>query len=801
MNVSYRWLKALRPELTLSPQETAGLLALRGAPVEELVHLAPGLSELVVARVEAVQKHPDADRLSVCQVDAGGETLQVVCGAPNVESGALYPFSPVGSTLPNGAEIRRVKIRGVVSNGMLCSEAELGMGPDHDGIMKLEGDVVPGTPLAEALGLDDWRLDVEITANRGDLLSHVGVARELAPHGAEEPDLPPIPGGSLLAAELTTTADEVSTGGVTLRIDDPDLCLRYLGAVIRGVKVGPSPAWLASRIRAAGSRPINNVVDATNYVLLELGQPLHAFDLARLGESTVVVRRAREGELIRTLDGEDRRLQAGMLAICDVSEPVAIAGVMGGADSEVSEGTTDILLECALFDPKSVRATRTALEMSTDASYRFERGVDPEGMELAVRRAAEIILATAGGTLHSEILDVSPRPWEGLTVPLRPSRVQVLLGITLTPEEIEALLAPLGFRIVESGEDRLEVSVPGFRSYDVLREVDLLEEVARAYGYDRFPDELGPFRPGTVPDHPLFQVEDNLRDLLVGKGFLEAQNQGFAPEEEGDVALSNPVSAQEGFLRRALLPGLIRRVEHNFARGQRNVRLFELGTVFPGAWEEGRPREETRLAVVLTGSRNPPHWEEKTQDVDLWDLKGLLGSLIPGARLQGVTLRDRAPEGKGVTAGEGFTLVGSTGSVEGFAGRVEAGMVDGPAWAGPLWALEMVLPRDPGERPTAVYEALPAFPGVDRDLALVLPKGLPARQVQALIEAAAGPLLTDLRVFDLYEGKGVKEGYRSVAFRLRFQSRERTLTDEEVERAVSAVTGRLREEFGVETRG
>lgn len=801
MNVSYRWLKALRPESTLSPQETAELLALRGAPVEELVHLAPGFSGLVVARVEAVQRHPDADRLSVCQVDAGGETLQVVCGAPNVEVGAYYPFSPVGSTLPDGTEIGRVKIRGVVSNGMLCSEAELAMGPDHDGILKLEGDFAPGIPLAEALGLDDWRLDVEVTANRGDLLSHAGVARELAPRGVEELALPAVPSGSPVSVEITTAAHEVSAGGVTIRIDDPDLCLRYLGAVIRGVRVGPSPAWLASRIRAAGSRPINNVVDATNYVLLELGQPLHAFDLSKLGESTVVVRRAREGELIRTLDGEDRRLQEGMLAICDASEPVAIAGVMGGADSEVAEETTDILVECALFDPKSIRATRNALDMSTEASYRFERGVDPEGMELAIRRVVEIILATAGGTVHPEVLDACPTPWEGLTVRLRPSRIPVLLGITLTPEEIEALLMPLGFRVLGTGGDRLDVAVPGFRSYDVLREVDLLEEVARAYGYDRFPDELGPFRPGTVPDHPLFQVEDELRDLLVGRGLLEAQNQAFATEAEGDVAVSNPVSAQEGYLRRALVPGLIRRVEHNFARGQRDVRLFELGTVFLAGEGRERPREETRLALVLTGGRTPLHWEEETRDFDLWDLKGLLVSLVPGARLQGVTLRDGAPAGVGITPGEGYTLVDPTGSEVGFGGRVEAGMVDAPAWAAPLWAAEMVLPGEPGERHVPVCEPPPAFPAMDRDLALVLPKGLSARQVQASIEAAAGPLLTDLRVFDLYEGKGVAEGYRSVAFRLRFQSRERTLTDEDVERAVHAVTGRLREELGVETRG
>jgi len=801
MNVSYRWLQNLRPELALSPEEVAELLALRGAPVEEVVPLGAGLADIVVARVESFEKHPDADRLNVCQVNAGGEILQVVCGAPNVQAGAYYPFVAAGLKLPGGHKIRKAKIRGVVSNGMLCSETELEMGSDGDGIMTLEGDLTPGTPFAQVLGLDDWRLDVEITANRGDLLSHIGVVRELSPQGAGEPELPKIPGGAPLSLSVESAEGEVSSQGVTIRIKAPELCSRYLGAVIRGVKVGPSPAWLASRIRAAGSRPINNVVDATNYVLLELGQPLHAFDLSKLGQSTIEVREARDGEVIKTLDGEVRRLKAGMLAICDASDPVAIAGVMGGAASEVDPESVDILLECALFDPKSVRATRTALGLSTDASYRFERGVDPEGMMLAVRRAVEIILATAGGTLDAKVLDVCPRPWKGLTVSLRPSRAQLLLGITLSPEEIEALLAPLGFQVVGSSEDRLDFAIPGFRSYDVLREVDLLEEVARTYGFDRFPDDLRPFRPGTVPDHPLFRLEDALRDGLVGRGFFEAQNQAFSSEAEGELELSNPVSVQEGFLRTALLPGLGRRVAYNFARGQRNVRLFELGTVFFSGLAGELPREEARLAVVMTGDRTPPHFAAEADDTDLWDLKGLLRWVLPHARLVDAAIQDQAPQGSGLVAKEGFTVVGPDGGVLGHAGRVEGSRLDAPAWAGPVWALELALPAEPEEAPVPVHRPLPAFPGVDRDLALLLPKGLTARQVEEIILGAGGPLLAGMGVFDLYQGKGVPDGFRSVAFRLRFQSGERTLTDEDVDRVVRSVTDRLREELGVEPRG
>ena len=686
------------------------------------------------------------------------------------------------------------------------------MGPDASAIMLLEGDFAPGEPLAAALGLDDWRMDVEITANRGDLLSHVGVARELAPAGEEGITLPEIPGehrepgeprrggidGSVLPLEVGT--DSVTHQGVTISIQDPELCSRYLGAVIRGVKVGPSPAWLAARLRAAGSRPINNVVDATNYVLMELGQPLHAFDLSKLGGSAIVVRTAKEGETLRTLDGEDRRLETGMLAICDVAEPVAIAGVMGGADSEVSEESTDILIECALFDPKSVRATRNALEMSTDASFRFERGVDPAGMELAIRRAVEIILATAGGAPDSRILDACPVPWTGLQVSLRPSRVKTLLGITLTEAEITDLLLPLGFRVVDRSEEGLTFDVPGFRSYDTRREVDLLEEVARTYGYDRFPSDLGPFRPGTVPDHPLFQVEDDLRDLLVGEGFLEAQTMAFAPPEEGHVQVKNPVSMQEDHLRTDLLPGLLRRIEYNFARGMRDVRLFEVGTVFGPAGESSAPKEEAHLCVVLSGDKRPGHWSGEAQEADLWYLKGLLARLVPSARILKAGLKEGAPSNQGIIPVEGFTLVGGKDEVLGFAGRVDPKRVDAPAWAGAVWGLEIALPAEPGPRPVPIFRPPPAFPGVDRDLALLLPNQLPVGQVEVVIRDSAGPLLVDLQVFDLYEGKGIPEGHRSVAFRLRYQSEERTLTDGDVDESVGAVTSRLREELGVEAR-
>ncbi|RMH11922.1 MAG: phenylalanine--tRNA ligase subunit beta, partial [Gemmatimonadetes bacterium] len=554
MNVSYRWLRAIAPAIEDAPETLAERLASRGAPVESLEPVGEGLEGVIVGRVVSVRRHPNADRLSLCEVDDGENVVQVVCGAPVIHEGACYPFARPGVTLPGGIKLKKAKIRGEVSNGMLCSERELGLGRDASGILRLPGDFTPGQSLIEALGLDDVRLDVEVTANRGDLLSHVGVAREAAPGGVADLELPELPGAPCV--ELDYARDEACAraGDVEVRIDAPELCPRYLGAVVRGVEVGPSPAWLQARLRAAGAQPINNVVDATNYVLLELGQPMHAFDLDRLAGGRIVVRRAAEGEPITTLDDEERTLTSSMLAICDGERPVAVAGVMGGADSEVRAETTDVLLECALFEPKSVRATRRALGLSTDASYRFERGVDPEGLERALERCVALVLAVAGGRVDGPVLDVNTRPFEPFSVRVRPSRVHAVLGIPFEPARIGELLEPLGFGVERAGDDALDVRVPGFRSYDVTREIDVIEEVARVHGYDGFPETLGPSRPSSVPDHALFALEADLRALLVARGLLEAQNPPFVGDADGDVRVLNPVSAVEGHLRRAVLP-------------------------------------------------------------------------------------------------------------------------------------------------------------------------------------------------------------------------------------------------------
>jgi phenylalanyl-tRNA synthetase beta chain len=771
----------------------------------------------VVARVLRAERHPNADRLSLCQVDFGsGEPIQVVCGAPHIEEGGLYPFAPAGATLPGGFQLRRAKIRGEYSNGMLCSEKELALGKDQGGIMRLPDDVVVGAPLTEALGLGDARLTLEVTPNRPDLLSHVGVAREIGPdghHGIELTPLAPpdseertdahVPPLSLRRERAAAVAS-----GVRVAIDDPDGCPRYLAAIVRDVAVGPSPAWLAGRLRAIGQRSINNVVDATNYVLHELGQPLHAFDLDRVAGPAICVRRARPEERITTLDDVARTLAPDMLVIADAREPVAVAGVMGGAGTEVGPGTTNLLIECAYFEPTTIRATARALGLNTDASYRFERGVDIEELPRALHRAVELIQAVAGGSVNEQGVDVYPDPQEAPTVALRVDRVASVLGEPIGEEAICDLLQAIGFEVRERGEGTLVFSVPGFRRHDVTREVDLIEEVARRHGYDRFGDALGPYRPTAIGDAPLSKLEDRTRDFLVGWGLLEARNIPMVPERGGPVRLLRPLSAEEGFLRSSLLHGLLKATRLNLSRGVRDVRLFEIGTTFHPIPGLAQPAEQTRLAVVLTGASAPDHWSGRVPDWEIWDLRGmgedLLEFLAPGeSSVEPLEDPAQAEEWTrpGIHRPGTVMALHAHGRLVGVAGEIIPGEADAPAWAGPIFALEVVLTDAMARRARPVLTPVPTQPASDRDLALLVPDALPAAAVAATIRESAGPLLERLDLFDRYTGTGVEPSFRSLAFRLVFRHRERTLRDEEVDLAVDRVLDRLEVEHGVKRRG
>ncbi len=797
MNVSRRWLERFLRR-SLDAQDISTRLAAQGAAVDVIEPLHAGLGDIRVALVEDVKPHPNADRLRVCTVfDGSAERRQVVCGAPNVVAGGKYPFAAVGATVPVGKggapmRIEKAKLRGERSEGMLCSARELGVGTDADGLWELDTDAAPGTPLLEAMPLDDDRLVVDVTPNRPDLLGHKGIARELAaslnlPYRLPQlgtaslaPDVPPV-----LRA---TGVREAITGPLRIAIEDPEGCARFHAAVVRGVKVGPSPAWLRLPLEAVGVRSINNVVDATNYVMLELGQPMHAYDLATLSGPSLVARRALDGEKLTTLDGIERTLDAGTTVIADASRAVGIGGIMGGADTEVRDTTTDLALEAAWFDPARTRRARRALGLSTEASYRFERGVDRWNAAEAMRRCLEIILLTAGGTVEGSPVDLHPVVANPPRIFLRLARVEQVLGLDLGQHEVERCLVAIGATVVAKPDDaRLAVDVPGWRP-DLVAEIDLVEEVARMHGYDRVPTELRPFRVGSLPDALMVAAKARVRAGLVAEGLLEVVSLPFTtPEGEASVPLLNPLADTGAHLRRRLLPTLARHVERNWNNHVRDVRLFEVGTVFERSAPGARPGEQLRVGLVVTGAREPAHWTTASgPDVDAWDLKGLAevaGALAhPGAtwHVEGDHLMARLKDG----------------STVGWAGRLQA---DAPPWAGALFGIEIDI-TDTARVPVRVTP-LPTTPAIERDVSLLMPDGEPATAAGHLIRDAAGDLLEGVRIIAEYRGASVGKGRRSVTFRLTFRAPDRTLRDADVDPIEQKVLGVLQQELGLERRG
>lgn len=786
MNVSRRWLEDfLRREL--DPHDVAERLAMIGAPVDAIEPLHQDLSEVVVALVEDVRPHPDADRLRLCQVNDGGTELKhVVCGAPNVTAGKRYPFARVGTTLPGGLKLDRRKIRGQVSEGMLCSERELGLGQDHQGIWELPTDAAPGTPLLEAIPLTDHRFEIDVTPNRPDLLGHKGVARELAASLGVAFRLPELPGADPLAIPASRRASEPSNvGGVRIAIDDLDGCARFHAAVIRGVKVGPSPEWLKRRLESVGVRSISNVVDATNLAMLEHGQPMHAYDLARLAGPEIVVKRAAGGEKLKTLDGVERTLAAGTVAICDASGVIGAGGVMGGASTEVSDGTTDVVLECAWFKPSRIRAGRTAMGLSTDASHRFERGVDLWGADEPFRRCIALILATAGGKLDGEPLDLWPSVTNPPRIFLRLDRVNQVLGVELDQKTVEKQLVAMGATCVAKPEDRrIAVDVPGWRP-DLQQEIDLVEEVARVYGYGNIPDDLRGFRVGSAPDAAEWSAIDRVRQRLIALGLLEVVTLPLtAPDGPTAVRLQNPLSSEEGALRRKLLPSLVNQVERNWSAHVRDVRLFELGTVFERV-NGGAPRETLSVGAVISGARSPGHWTGAAPDADAWDIRGMLTAVVDVA----------APGGVIEPTETGWVVRDGDGREIGQASPLEA---DRPAWAAPVFGLELAI----DSRPPAVtrYRPLPVTPSSERDVTLLVPQGVSAAAIREALGGAGVKVLESVTVVNEYRGPRVGADQRSLTFRLTFRAPDRTLETAEVDRAEARLLEALERATGARRR-
>lgn len=800
MKVPLSWLRWYVDPGVTAPQ-VAERLTMGGLEVESLQHLVPPFRGVRVALVRRVRRHPGADRLLVCEVEADRH-YEVVCGAPNVFEGALVALAAEGARLPRLGTVRARAIRGVLSAGMICSEAELGLGEDQEGVLLLDASLQPGEDLAACL--EDWVLDVGVTPNRPDCLSVLGVAREVAALFDRElrPPAPPP-----LREERPGVAELVS-----LQVADEAVCRRYCARVVRGVRPDVSPFWMRRQLQLSGLRPINLLVDVTNWVMLERGQPLHAFDLQRLRGGAVVVRAAREGERLRLLDGSERPLPPGAPLVCDAAGPVALGGIMGGEGSAVGGDTREVLLEGAWFPPTAVRRAARALGIVTESSYRFERGVDPEGARTALDRAAGLLQELAGGRVARGVLEFRseglPRPAE---VVLRPGRLERLLG-TGVPHPA-SLLRRLGFEVREEREG-LRVIPPSFR-LDVAEEADLIEEVARLHGYDRIPARLPATGLPPRPLPPALQVEGRLRELLCAQGLHEVitypfcprpspARMGLLPPEAAPLRLANPLRAEEPWLRMDLLGGLLEVARRNLRRSAASaVRVFELGRVF--ARLEGHVLERRHLGVLLQGPRGgAAHWSLPGEGCDFYDLKGVAEAVLERLGVGELELRPCGAEGlhPGKRAG-----LWAGGELLGTAGEVHPDLLEGlelPTCLAMELDLEALARRIPREVRAAVP---PAHPPLVRDLSLSAPEDLPAAQLEASFRrrfaeiAPPGVRLEEMRLFDLYRGAPLPPDRKALTYRLRLQAEDRTLTDEEAAECLQRVLQDLQRELGVSPRG
>ncbi|MBN2622344.1 MAG: phenylalanine--tRNA ligase subunit beta [Acidimicrobiales bacterium] len=782
MKVLLSWLRDFAP-IEGDPVALGEQLSDLGMAVEQLDLLGEGLDGVVVARVLATRPHPDADKIQLVDVDAGdGEALQIACGAFNMTPGDLVPLATVGTTMPDGMQIGRRKMRGEWSNGMLCSARELGLGADHAGIHILPEGLPVGVPFAEAMGIEsDVLYDLEINPNRPDAMSVAGVARDLAARLGVPFSLP------------DPVVDEVAAdriGAVGVEVDAPDLCGRFTARVLRGARVGASDPAIARRLTLLGMRPINSLVDVSNYVMLELGQPNHPYDLAKVRGGGLRVRRARPGETMVTLDGIERTFIGDDLLICDGDDrPVGIAGIMGGAETEIDDSTTDVLLEMAWFLPIGIAKTSRRLRLRSEASARFEKGTDPEIIDLAHRRFAELV-APSGARLEAGAVDVRGELPERRPVRVRTGRLNRLLGTQLAAGDIASLLAPIGFQTSVVGDDT-EVTVPSWR-YDSSTEIDVVEEVARHHGYTAIGRRV-PRSPHTGRLTERQRERRRLRSLLVGRGLSEAMPLPFlAPGDlertglPGDgIEIANPLVADESVLRTSLLPGLVKALATNAARRNTGVGLWEIGHVFRRPAADGAagplPDEREMLGVVLGG-------RDASEAVQEW------WAVAEVLALRGVTIRNEALPGLHPT--RSARLVGPAGEALGTVGEVDPlvleshGIGERVGWVEVDLDVVADLPHDPH-----VYRPISIYPSSDIDLAFEVGDQVPASDVERALRAAAGERLASLRLFDVYRGPGIAEGRRSLAYRLRLDAADHTLTDDEVaevrRRCIDAVEGEL----------
>ncbi len=793
MKISYNWLIELTG-LNWPVDEVADRLTLCGDAVEEIESTSGHFDRVIVGQVVALEPVPKADKIQLARVDTGSDTLQVICGAPNVVEGQKIAFAQIGACLKGGFSIKRAKIRGVESFGMICSQRELGLSDDHSGIWVLPGDAPVGTPLVDYLDFDDYILTFEITPNRPDSLCALGLARDLAALG----------GVPLKRPEYRLQQiDEPARKHVSVAIDDQDACPRYAARVIRGISVGQSPWWLQKKLITAGMRPINNVVDVTNFVMLECGHPLHAFDLGGFGSNRVVVRRAREGEEFTTLDERRHKLTPDVLLITNGREAVAAGGVMGGLDSEVEDDTETILLEAAYFNPSVIRKSRRHLGLNTESSYRFERGTDPNGIEYAINRAAQLLAELCGGEVCNGIVDCYPRRIEPRTISYRPERCNKILGTGYSTDRMVDIFRCLGFTVERS--DPMLVTVPTFRP-DIEREIDLIEEVVRIEGYASVPDAVENVGPLYTPAPEQEEFRDDIRRLLTGAGFDEIYTSGLSNGKLAEwlhpglpmVRLANSLSSELDIMRNSLIPPDLGVVSHNIAHRSLNLRLFEIGKVYlPPSNGDGEPVEEERLCLMVSG-QTEQGWRQVPRELDFYDLTGALEILRSHFRWPALEF---SFGGAGYFEPDQSFALFLHGAVIGRIGRFTDQVLSRFDIKQPVVGLEVSLaPLVAARSPLTQFKPLPQFPAAHRDLAVIVDESVPAGDLICAIKDAAGGLARSVEIFDLYQGKQIAAGKKSLAFAITYRSDDRSLESEEVDKRQEQVIRKLKQDFNAEIR-
>ncbi len=793
MKISLNWLNDYIDLKDIPLNEIIEKLSLAGLEVEEVIDQSKNFENIVVGYVKEKRKHPNADKLSVCIVSDGVQDYNVVCGAPNVEAGQKVPFAKVGAVIPsNGLKLEKVKIRGEISHGMICSEKELGLSDNHEGIMVLNSELKAGTNFADAVGINDIILDIAITPNRADALSHIGVARDLSAIFDRPLKIPFVE-----IYESNIKSEDVAS----VEIIDEINCPRYVGKVVLNVQIKESPDWLKRRLKNVGLRPINNVVDVTNYVLYEVGQPLHAFDLDNLSKKKIIVRSASDGEKFVTLDSKERELTSKDLMICDAEKHVAIAGVMGGENSEVTFSTKNILIESAFFNPSSIRRTAKRLGLQTDASYRFERGTDYGITVWAARRAAQLIYETAGGEIAKGEIDIYPNPFSTKTVKLRFERITRILGYDVPKETVKKIFINLGFEIKNEDEKKLLLSVPTYR-HDIEREIDLIEEIARIYGYDKIP-EIEKISVTLEEKIDQSSFNDNLRNILNALGFYEIVTNSLLREEIAKrfgkpIGVLNPQSIEMTHLRPSLLPGMLQAIVNNLKVNEKNLQLFEIGKIFERKHDDEIKSfddfsEKESLIIALSGNAIETEWYEKDRPYDFYDLKGFaqsfLTKLLPSLIYQTEKIIDTNEFEVGIQIKYDNQILAKGGIVQ-----KELLQLFDINQNVLIFIFDLDIIKSI-ELPKKEFKELLKYPKVYRDFAFILDESIEAERVIEVIKKSSSKLLHNIKLFDIFQSESLGKGKKSLAFQLEYYDESRTLTEEEVDKdfwnAIKAVEEKL----------